>query len=75
MIHPALEKYFLSLPSSDDENAFLFSSLAEQAQRNVSPLSKEFRKLMEQAHMSSAPSAIGTRRAAPFTRSASTVCP
>jgi integrase len=51
VIHPALEKYFLSLPSSDDENAFLFPSLAEQAQRNVSPLSKEFRKLMEQAHI------------------------
>jgi integrase len=49
VIHPALEKYFLSLPSSDDENAFLFPSLAEQAQRNVSPLSKEFRKLMERA--------------------------
>jgi integrase len=51
VIHPALEKYFLSLPSSDDENAFLFPSLAEQAQRNGSPLSKEFRKLMEQAHI------------------------
>jgi integrase len=51
VIHPALEKYFLSLPSSDDENAFLFPSLAEQAQRNVSPLSKEFRKLMERARI------------------------
>jgi integrase len=52
VIHPALEKYFLSLPSSDDENAFLFPSLAEQAQRNVSPLSKHFRNvIMEQAHI------------------------
>jgi integrase len=51
VIHPALEKYFLSLPSSDDENAFLFPSLAEQARRNVSPLSKEFRKLMERARI------------------------
>jgi integrase len=51
VIHPALEKYILSLSSSDDENAFLFPSLAEQAQRNVSPLSKEFRKLMESARI------------------------
>ena len=51
VIHPALEKYFLSLSSSDDENAFLFPDLADQAQRNVSPLSKEFRKLMEEAHI------------------------
>jgi integrase len=49
VIHPELEKYFLGLPSSDDENAFLFPSLARQAERHISPMSKAFRKLMARA--------------------------
>src|ERR1043166_4859112 len=47
-MHPALEKFLLSLPSSEDENAFLFPSLAG---RRVTNLSKQFRKIMEAARI------------------------
>ena len=54
VIHPALEKILSALHkerkvvslSSDDDEAFVFPSLAE---RNISPLSKHFRGLMAQA--------------------------
>jgi len=60
VIHPALEDYLRSRQrkggkiikfpkGKDNDDAFVFPALAEQAQRNVSPLSKEFRKLMERA--------------------------
>jgi len=49
VVHPELEKYLLALPSSDDEDAFLFPSLARQAGRHISPICKAFRKLMARA--------------------------
>jgi integrase len=48
VIHPELEDYLLSLPTPKSDDEFLFTSLA---QRNVSPLSKHFRKLMKQARI------------------------
>jgi integrase len=48
VIHTALEDYLLSLPTAKSDDAFLFPSLA---QRNISPLSKYFRKIMERAHI------------------------
>jgi integrase len=48
VIHPALEDFLLALPTPKSDEAFLFPSLA---QRNVSPLSKHFRKIMEAAHI------------------------
>jgi integrase len=47
-IHPVLEDFLLSLPAPKSDEAFLFPSLA---QRNISPLSKYFRKIMERAHI------------------------
>jgi integrase len=47
-IHPALEDYLLSLPTPKNDEEFLFPSLAG---RSVSPLSKAFRKIMEDAHI------------------------
>jgi integrase len=49
VIHPAFEDYLLSLPASDDDDAFVFPSLAQR--ENVSPLSKAFRKIMERARI------------------------
>jgi integrase len=46
VIHPALEDYLLSLPAPKSDEAFLFPSLAG---RDVSPLSKAFRQIMEEA--------------------------
>jgi integrase len=48
IIHPELEDYLLSLPTAKSNDKFLFSSLC---QRNISPLSKHFRKLMKQARI------------------------
>lgn len=48
VIHAALEDYLLALPTAKSDEAFLFPSLA---QRNVSPLSKQFRKIMERARI------------------------
>jgi integrase len=48
VIHPALEDYILSLPAPKSDDAFLFPSLAR---RNVSPLSKYFRAIMEEARI------------------------
>jgi len=48
VIHPVLEDYLLSLPAPKTDEAFLFPSLA---QRNISPLSKMFNKMMERAHI------------------------
>jgi integrase len=48
VIHPALEDYLLSLSAPKSDEAFLFPSLAR---RNVSPLSKHFRKIMEEARI------------------------
>jgi integrase len=48
-IHPTLEDYLLSLPASDEEDVFLFPSLAQR--KNVSSLSKAFRKIMQQAQI------------------------
>ena len=47
-VHSALEDFLLSLPTPKSDDAFLFPSLA---QRNVSPLSKAFRKIMEEARI------------------------
>jgi integrase len=47
-IHPALEDYLLSLPTAASDEAFLFPSLAG---RVTSPLSKEFRALMQRARI------------------------
>jgi integrase len=48
-VHPTLEDYLLSLPAPDNEDVFLFPSLAQR--KNVSPLSKAFRKIMHQARI------------------------
>ena len=48
-VHPALEDYLLSLPAPDHEDAFVFPSLAQR--KNVSPLSKAFRKIMQRARI------------------------
>ena len=48
-VHPALEDYLLSLPAQDNEDAFIFPSLAQR--KNVSPLSKAFRKIMQRARI------------------------
>lgn len=48
VIHPALEDYLLSLPAAKTDEAFVFPSLA---QHDVSPLSQEFGRLMEAAHI------------------------
>src|SRR6516225_5677283 len=48
-IHPALKDYLLSLPASDNEDAFIFPSLAQR--KHVSPLSKAFRKIMQRARI------------------------
>ena len=48
VIHPALEDYLLNLPTPKSDDDFVFRSLA---QRNISPLSKAFRKLMQQARI------------------------
>jgi integrase len=48
VIHPELEDYLLALATPESDEAFLFQTLA---QRLVSPLSKHFRKIMEQAHI------------------------
>ncbi len=47
-IHPALEDHLLSLPTAKNDEEFLFPSLAG---RVVSNLSKQFRRLMEDAHI------------------------
>jgi integrase len=47
-MHPALEKFLLSLSSSEDENAFVFPSLAGP---HVANLSRQFRQLMDEAHI------------------------
>jgi integrase len=49
MVHSELEDYLLSLPAAKSDDDFLFPAIAQQAQRNVSPLSKAFRKLMKRA--------------------------
>jgi integrase len=49
VVHSALEDYLLSLPASDNEDAFVFPSLAQR--KNVSPLSKAFRKIMRRARI------------------------
>ena len=48
VVHPKLEDHLLSLPTPKSDDEFLFPSLA---QRNVSPLSKHFRRLMKQARI------------------------
>jgi integrase len=49
VVHPVLEDYLLTLPAPDSDDAFVFPSLAHR--RNVSPLSKAFRKIMQRAHI------------------------
>jgi integrase len=48
VLHPVLEEHLLSLPAAKSDEAFIFPSLAQQS---VSPLSKEFKKLMEEARI------------------------
>jgi integrase len=48
-VHPVLEDYLLSLPTRDSDEAFVFPSVAQR--KNVSPLSKAFRKIMERARI------------------------
>jgi integrase len=47
-IHPALEDFLLALPAPKSDDDFLFPSLAD---RVTSPLSKEFRVLMQRARI------------------------
>jgi integrase len=47
-LHEALAEHFLSLKTPKKDDAYLFPSLA---QRRVTNLSKEFRKLMAKAHL------------------------
>jgi integrase len=47
VIHPVLEDYLLSLSASDNEDAFVFPSVAQR--NSVSPLSRAFRKIMQRA--------------------------
>jgi integrase len=49
VVHPVLEDYLLSLPAPDNDEAFVFPSLAQR--KSVSPLSKAFRKIMERARI------------------------
>jgi integrase len=49
VVHPALEDYILSLPTPDSDDAFVFRSLAQR--KNVSSLSKAFRKIMLRARI------------------------
>ena len=49
VIHPVLEDYLLSLPAPDNDDVFVFPSLAQR--KNVSPFSKVFRKIMQRAHI------------------------
>ena len=57
VIHPELEKFLRSLHkarkvlplTSQSDEAYIFPALAQQAQRNISPLSKAFGKLMKRA--------------------------
>jgi integrase len=49
VVHSVLEDYLLTLPAPDSDDAFVFPSLAHR--KNVSPLSKAFRKIMQRAHI------------------------
>jgi integrase len=49
VVHPALEDYLLSLPVPESDDAFVFPTLAQR--KNVSPLSKAFRKIMQRARI------------------------
>jgi integrase len=48
VLHPALEDYFLSLPTPESDEDYVFPTLAG---RNISPLSKAFRQIMVDAHI------------------------
>jgi integrase len=48
VIHPVLEDYLLSLPAPRTDEAFLFPALA---QRKTNTLSRDFKRLMERAHI------------------------
>jgi integrase len=47
-VHPVLEDHLLKLPAAESDDDFIYPSLA---QRKISPLSKQFRKIMERAHI------------------------
>jgi integrase len=48
VVHSSLEDHLLKLPAAETDDDFIFPSLAE---RKISPLSKQFRKIMERAHI------------------------
>ena len=48
-LNPVLEEYLSRLSKSKADKTFVFPALARQAQRNVSPLSKAFKKIMRDA--------------------------
>jgi integrase len=48
VVHPVLEDHLLKLPTAASDDDFICSSLA---QRKISPLSKQFRKIIERAHI------------------------
>ena len=48
VVHPVLEDHLLKLPTAESDDDFISPSLA---QRKISPLSKQFRKIMERAHI------------------------
>ncbi len=48
-MHPALEEYFLSLPSADTPEANVFPTLAPQAGTGRSGLSMQFKEIMKKA--------------------------
>jgi hypothetical protein len=70
--HPTLEDYLLNLPAPDNEDDFVFPSLAQR--KNVSPLSKAFRKIMQRRALRKPLSASASRKGAAFTATASTHC-
>ena len=49
VVHPALEDHLLSLPTPKSDDEYIFPTLAGRSVGG--PLSKEFRELMEQAHI------------------------
>jgi len=50
-VHPLLEDYLLRLPAPKTDEAFLFPTLAQQAQRHVGLLSRAFREIMRAARI------------------------
>src|SRR4029077_20588324 len=48
-LHPSLEQYFLKLSASDDENAYVFPTLANLHEGGRNGLSKQFGRILVEA--------------------------